>query len=169
MGPTMCYPPDNHVQVRPLTIRHHILTSLNCSTLSFPFLCVPNIIFLLVLPKSRDVPLSSEELRFLVETVLRMFSKLDLQEIPPLVYQLLLLSAKVCVSACWLSGTHNRASLFFYQSKSLPCTISVRVVRNKSWMESSVILRSKTFARKKSRKMESEWLINCKWHKICLL
>ncbi|KAM8750534.1 Fanconi anemia group I protein isoform 1-T2 [Acanthopagrus schlegelii] len=44
----------------------------------------------------RDVPLSSEELRFLVEKVLRMFSKLDLQEIPPLVYQLLLLSAKGC-------------------------------------------------------------------------
>uniref|UniRef100_A0A671YDN1 FA complementation group I n=1 Tax=Sparus aurata TaxID=8175 RepID=A0A671YDN1_SPAAU len=47
---------------------------------------------------SRDVPLSSEELRFLVEKVLRMFAKLDLQEIPPLVYQLLLLSAKVRVS-----------------------------------------------------------------------
>ncbi|XP_061629167.1 Fanconi anemia group I protein [Phyllopteryx taeniolatus] len=44
----------------------------------------------------RDVPLSSEELRFVVEKVLRMFSKLDLQEIPPLVYQLLLLSAKGC-------------------------------------------------------------------------
>uniref|UniRef100_A0A671Y732 FA complementation group I n=1 Tax=Sparus aurata TaxID=8175 RepID=A0A671Y732_SPAAU len=44
----------------------------------------------------RDVPLSSEELRFLVEKVLRMFAKLDLQEIPPLVYQLLLLSAKGC-------------------------------------------------------------------------
>ncbi|MEQ2266641.1 hypothetical protein XENORESO_013565 [Xenotaenia resolanae] len=44
----------------------------------------------------RDVPLSSEELQFLVEKVLRMFSKLDLQEIPPLVYQLMLLSAKGC-------------------------------------------------------------------------
>ncbi|XP_072290472.1 Fanconi anemia group I protein isoform X2 [Eucyclogobius newberryi] len=44
----------------------------------------------------RDVPLSPEELRFVVEKVLRMFSKLDLQEIPPLVYQLLLLSAKGC-------------------------------------------------------------------------
>ncbi|XP_044049333.1 Fanconi anemia group I protein [Siniperca chuatsi] len=44
----------------------------------------------------RDVPLSSEELRFLVDKVLRMFTKLDLQEIPPLVYQLLLLSAKGC-------------------------------------------------------------------------
>ncbi|XP_053575332.1 Fanconi anemia group I protein [Bombina bombina] len=42
----------------------------------------------------RDVPLSTEELQFVVEKVLRMFSKLDLQEMPPLVYQLLLLSAK---------------------------------------------------------------------------
>ncbi|XP_061891934.1 Fanconi anemia group I protein isoform X2 [Entelurus aequoreus] len=44
----------------------------------------------------RDVPLSLDELHFLVEKVLRMFSKLDLQAIPPLVYQLLLLSAKGC-------------------------------------------------------------------------
>ncbi|NXS72590.1 FANCI protein, partial [Pandion haliaetus] len=42
----------------------------------------------------RDIPLSGEELQFVVEKVLRMFCKLDLQEIPPLVYQLLLLSAK---------------------------------------------------------------------------
>uniref|UniRef100_A0A8B9MA10 FA complementation group I n=1 Tax=Accipiter nisus TaxID=211598 RepID=A0A8B9MA10_9AVES len=42
----------------------------------------------------RDIPLSGDELQFVVEKVLRMFSKLDLQEIPPLVYQLLLLSAK---------------------------------------------------------------------------
>ncbi|NXM31653.1 FANCI protein, partial [Oxyruncus cristatus] len=42
----------------------------------------------------RDIPLSGEELQFVVEKVLRMFPKLDLQEIPPLVYQLLLLSAK---------------------------------------------------------------------------
>ncbi|XP_041650949.1 Fanconi anemia group I protein [Cheilinus undulatus] len=44
----------------------------------------------------RDVPLSTEELQFVVEKVLRMFTKLDLQEVPPLVYQLLLLSAKGC-------------------------------------------------------------------------
>lgn len=43
----------------------------------------------------RDIPLSAEELQFVVEKVLRMFPKVDLQEIPPLVYQLLLLSAKV--------------------------------------------------------------------------
>ena len=48
-------------------------------------------------PVSRDVPLAPEELHFLVEKVLRMFLKLDLQEIPPLVYQLLLLAGKVCV------------------------------------------------------------------------
>uniref|UniRef100_A0A4W4HBM7 FA complementation group I n=1 Tax=Electrophorus electricus TaxID=8005 RepID=A0A4W4HBM7_ELEEL len=45
---------------------------------------------------SRDVPLSPEELQFVTEKVLRMFLKMDLQEIPPLVYQLLLLSAKGC-------------------------------------------------------------------------
>ncbi|CAL8359654.1 unnamed protein product [Lota lota] len=44
----------------------------------------------------RDVPLSPEELQFLVEKVLRMLSKLELQEVPPLIYQLLLLSAKGC-------------------------------------------------------------------------
>uniref|UniRef100_A0A8C5A9N6 FA complementation group I n=1 Tax=Gadus morhua TaxID=8049 RepID=A0A8C5A9N6_GADMO len=45
---------------------------------------------------SRDVPLSPEELQFLLEKVLRMFGKLELQEVPPLIYQLLLLSAKGC-------------------------------------------------------------------------
>uniref|UniRef100_A0A8C4ZXJ7 FA complementation group I n=1 Tax=Gadus morhua TaxID=8049 RepID=A0A8C4ZXJ7_GADMO len=44
----------------------------------------------------RDVPLSPEELQFLLEKVLRMFGKLELQEVPPLIYQLLLLSAKGC-------------------------------------------------------------------------
>nr|XP_055048515.1 Fanconi anemia group I protein [Misgurnus anguillicaudatus]XP_055048516.1 Fanconi anemia group I protein [Misgurnus anguillicaudatus] len=44
----------------------------------------------------RDVPLSAEELQFLIEKILRMLLKLDLQEIPPLVYQLLLLSSKGC-------------------------------------------------------------------------
>ncbi|XP_018427387.1 PREDICTED: Fanconi anemia group I protein [Nanorana parkeri] len=42
----------------------------------------------------RDVLLSTEELQFVAEKVLRLLSKLDLQEMPPLVYQLLLLSAK---------------------------------------------------------------------------
>ncbi|XP_073509353.1 Fanconi anemia group I protein [Phyllobates terribilis] len=42
----------------------------------------------------RDVFLSTEELQFVAEKVLRLLSKVDLQEMPPLVYQLLLLSAK---------------------------------------------------------------------------
>ncbi|XP_044135412.1 Fanconi anemia group I protein isoform X1 [Bufo gargarizans] len=42
----------------------------------------------------RDVLLSTEELQFVVEKVLRLLSKVDLQEMPPLVYQLLLISAK---------------------------------------------------------------------------
>lgn len=44
---------------------------------------------------SRDVPMSSEELRFVIDKLQRMFKELDLQELPPLVYQLLLLSTKV--------------------------------------------------------------------------
>ncbi|XP_078386115.1 Fanconi anemia group I protein isoform X2 [Cetorhinus maximus] len=44
----------------------------------------------------RDVPVSTEELQFVMVKVLRMFPKLDLQELPPLVYQLLLLSSKGC-------------------------------------------------------------------------
>ncbi|XP_062944841.1 Fanconi anemia group I protein isoform X1 [Cynocephalus volans] len=42
----------------------------------------------------KDVPLTAEEVEFVVEKVLRMLSKLNLQEIPPLVYQLLVLSSK---------------------------------------------------------------------------
>ncbi|XP_039073137.1 Fanconi anemia group I protein isoform X2 [Hyaena hyaena] len=42
----------------------------------------------------KDVPLTAEEVEFVTEKVLRMFSKLNLQEIPPLVYQLLVFSSK---------------------------------------------------------------------------
>ncbi|XP_007944281.1 Fanconi anemia group I protein [Orycteropus afer afer] len=42
----------------------------------------------------KDVPLTAEEVEFVMEKVLKMFSKLNLQEIPPLVYQLLVLSSK---------------------------------------------------------------------------
>nr|XP_007988540.2 Fanconi anemia group I protein isoform X1 [Chlorocebus sabaeus]XP_007988541.2 Fanconi anemia group I protein isoform X1 [Chlorocebus sabaeus] len=42
----------------------------------------------------KDVPLTTEEVEFVVEKALSMFSKMNLQEIPPLVYQLLVLSSK---------------------------------------------------------------------------
>ncbi|EHB18452.1 Fanconi anemia group I protein [Heterocephalus glaber] len=42
----------------------------------------------------KDVPLTAEEVKCVVGKVLQMFSKLKLQEIPPLVHQLLVLSAK---------------------------------------------------------------------------
>uniref|UniRef100_F6RYK4 FA complementation group I n=1 Tax=Ornithorhynchus anatinus TaxID=9258 RepID=F6RYK4_ORNAN len=44
----------------------------------------------------RDILLSSEELDLVVGKILSLFYKLDLQEIPPLVYQLLLLCSKGC-------------------------------------------------------------------------
>ncbi|XP_054433560.1 Fanconi anemia group I protein [Pteronotus mesoamericanus] len=42
----------------------------------------------------KDVPLTAEEAEVVTDKVLKMFSKLNLQEIPPLVYQLLVLSSK---------------------------------------------------------------------------
>ncbi|KAM5291420.1 Fanconi anemia group I protein isoform 2-T2 [Glossophaga mutica] len=42
----------------------------------------------------RDVPLTAEEAGVVTQKVLKTFSKLNLQEIPPLVYQLLILSSK---------------------------------------------------------------------------
>jgi len=42
----------------------------------------------------RDVPMTSDELRFVMEKIVRAMRDLDLQELPPLVYQLLLLSTK---------------------------------------------------------------------------
>ncbi|XP_036211599.1 Fanconi anemia group I protein isoform X1 [Myotis myotis] len=42
----------------------------------------------------KDVPLTAEEMELVMEKVFKMFSKLNLQEIPPLVYQLLILSSK---------------------------------------------------------------------------
>lgn len=100
MGSAVCNSSDYHVQVTPLFIRSP------CSQISLRFyccamfalsrfLCVKCKTLNFILSPARDVPLSTDELRFVVEKVLRMFSKLDLQEIPPLVYQLLLLSAKV--------------------------------------------------------------------------
>uniref|UniRef100_A0A2K5YP10 FA complementation group I n=1 Tax=Mandrillus leucophaeus TaxID=9568 RepID=A0A2K5YP10_MANLE len=47
-----------------------------------------------ILCSGRDVPLTTEEVEFVVEKALSMFSKMNLQEIPPLVYQLLVLSSK---------------------------------------------------------------------------
>ncbi|XP_048185843.1 Fanconi anemia group I protein [Perognathus longimembris pacificus] len=42
----------------------------------------------------KDIPLTAEEVEFVVDKVLKMLSMLNLQEIPPLVYQLLVLSSK---------------------------------------------------------------------------
>lgn len=43
----------------------------------------------------RDMPLTAEEVELVMGKVLKMFSKLNLQEVPPLIYQLLILSSKV--------------------------------------------------------------------------
>jgi len=42
----------------------------------------------------REIPMTSDELQFLIEKILRMMQTLELSELPPLVYQLLVLSTK---------------------------------------------------------------------------
>lgn len=46
----------------------------------------------------KDVSMSSDELGFVLNKILRMLNDVDLQELPPIIYQLLLLSTKVAIS-----------------------------------------------------------------------
>jgi len=56
----------------------------------------------------KDVPLTSDELKFVIEKVLRMFGDLELSDIPALVYQLLLLCTKVrCLLLILIDGFNN--------------------------------------------------------------
>ena len=48
----------------------------------------------------KDITLSSDELRFVIEKIVRLLNELDVQELPPLIYQLLLLSTKVGTVTC---------------------------------------------------------------------
>ena len=43
----------------------------------------------------KDVPMTEDELQFVIEKLMRLLGELDLQELPPLVYQLLILASKV--------------------------------------------------------------------------
>lgn len=131
------------------------------------FTCLPNVksrIQRTMFCCARDVPLSAEELQFLIEKILGMFLKLDLQEIPPLVYQLLLLSSKVWhESISWRKSTSQRVTLHVTQKMFNRLN---RVVRNLFWMESSVTSKSKTSYKKRSRKKESELLLICVFYVI---
>ena len=48
----------------------------------------------------KDVPMTQDELQFVIEKLLRLLGELDLQELPPLVYQLLILASKVSQLKC---------------------------------------------------------------------
>jgi len=69
-------------------------------------LCVSRVrwnsrVVLHVMSMMRDVSLSSDELSHVIAKSLRQFTEIDQNELPPLVYQLLLLSAKVSTTvAC---------------------------------------------------------------------
>lgn len=48
----------------------------------------------------KDVAMATDELGFVVDRIIRMLGEVELQELPPLVYQLLLLTAKVNLCFC---------------------------------------------------------------------
>ena len=47
----------------------------------------------------RDIQMTAEQYRFVVDKMIELLGKLDVEELPPLVYQLLLLSTKVYSSS----------------------------------------------------------------------
>ena len=63
----------------------------------------------------RDIALSSEELSHVIAKSMRQLTEMDQNELPPLVYQLLLLSAKVCTTAARSSKLRysNKDCVFF--------------------------------------------------------
>jgi len=58
-----------------------------------------------VMSMMRDIALSSEELSHVIAKSLRQMTEVELNELPPLVYQLLLLSAKV--HSVYTTAVHN--------------------------------------------------------------
>ena len=55
-----------------------------------------------VMSMMRDIALTSDELSHVIAKSLRQLNDMDQNELPPLIYQLLLLSAKVTL-ACWVT------------------------------------------------------------------
>lgn len=94
----------------------------------------------------------------MVEKVLRMFCKLDLQEIPPLVYQLLLLSAKVkpqreLVKLSKLERAPNHCSRYMLHENmrekihKMSCVGSCRGSEFRSQLDSSLLWLMETGSR----------------------
>ena len=57
----------------------------------------------------RDITLTSEQLQHFLVKIIRLLKSTDLQELPPVVYQLLALSVKVCYCLDWF---HNSPLIF---------------------------------------------------------
>ncbi|KAK2549510.1 Fanconi anemia group I protein [Acropora cervicornis] len=98
----------------------------------------------------RDIPMTPDELRFVIEKIIRAMKDLEIQELPPLVYQLLLLSTKI-------QSTPTQGPLFLISEVE---TISKEQLRH---MEGTVILHV-TFAVKQDQELGKEFV---KYLKTC--
>lgn len=114
----------------------------------------------------RDIPMTPDELRFVIEKIIRAMKDLEIQELPPLVYQLLLLSTKghkqlvlegvtsffsKLDKTCNLEGTDDSSEVE---------TVSKEQLRH---MEGTVILHV-TFAVKQDQELGKEFV---KYLKTC--
>lgn len=59
-------------------------------------------------PVFQEIDISLEELRFVIEKIVRMFSEIDLPDQPALVFQLLRLSAKASNSYLFFIYLYNK-------------------------------------------------------------
>ena len=64
----------------------------------------------------KDVAMTTDELGFVIKKILRMLKDVDLEELPPLVYQLLLLSTKVFTSFTCLPVYYSLHKYLFTSS-----------------------------------------------------
>lgn len=75
----------------------------------------------------KDVSMSSDELGFVVNKILRMLNDVDLQELPPIIYQLLLLSTKVTISTVLAVSTsvllNERYNVLCFKTGNFPDTV----------------------------------------------
>ncbi|CAH3026008.1 unnamed protein product [Porites evermanni] len=117
----------------------------------------------------RDVPMTSDELRFVMEKIIRAMKDLDFQELPPLVYQLLLLSTKghkQLVLEGVTSFFNNLDETCRKENKEDSSEVQTMSKDQLRHMEGTVVLHI-TFAVKQDQDLGKEFIKYLKAHQSC--
>ncbi|XP_073239367.1 Fanconi anemia group I protein-like [Porites lutea] len=117
----------------------------------------------------RDVPMTSDELRFVMEKIIRAMKDLDFQELPPLVYQLLLLSTKghkPLILEGVTSFFNNLDETCRKENKEDSSEVQTMSKDQLRHMEGTVVLHI-TFAVKQDQDLGKEFIKYLKAHQSC--